>query len=200
MHVMKRRLRRPLGTLFAVAVLAGCAAPPSQTGANASGTLHRTTGAPLAYGEAAPTPPTPTPAQDSKLADAAPIDPSIPDVSGFQQVGRASWYGRLFHGRRTANGERFNMNALTAAHRTLPLASYVRVTNTVNQKSVVVRINDRGPYVRGRVIDLSYAAARVLGLQHQGTGRVKIVGLTQQEAAEAQREIVASANGSNDTQ
>jgi rare lipoprotein A len=95
------------------------------------------------------------------------------------------------------------MNALTAAHKTLPLAAYVRVTNTANQKSVVVRINDRGPYVRGRVIDLSFAAGRELGLQHTGTARVEIVGLTQQEAAEAEKEaaagqpdMIASANAS----
>ena len=84
------------------------------------------------------------------------------------------------------------MNAMTAAHKTLPLASYVRVTNTSNHKSVVVKINDRGPYVRGRIIDLSYAAAKMLGLQHVGTGRVKIEGLSQEEARAEQAEMLAS--------
>jgi rare lipoprotein A len=182
-----------MGMLVAIGVLGGCAMPPSQTGAG-NGPVISTHKAPLAYGEAAP------PA-NSKLADAAPIDGSIPDVSGFKQTGRASWYGKLFNGRRTANGERFNMHALTAAHKTLPLDSYVRVTNMENQKSVIVRINDRGPYVRGRVIDLSYAAAQELDLHHLGIGRVQIVGLSQQEATEAQREqLVASANASKDAQ
>lgn len=132
------------------------------------------------------------PATDSKatLADAKPLDAG-PDVSDFHQTGRASWYGTKFHGRKTASGERYNMNALTAAHKTLPLASYVRVTNTTNDKSVVVKINDRGPYVRGRIIDLSYAAARVLGLRKVGTAQVKIEGLSAQEAKAEQAEMLA---------
>ena len=80
------------------------------------------------------------------------------------QAGVASWYGPGFHGRTTANGERFNTHALTAAHRTLPFGTMVRVTNNRNGRSVVVRINDRGPYVGGRVIDLSNASARAIGL------------------------------------
>src|SRR5260364_211067 len=96
----------------------------------------------------------------------------IPNIARFSQKGRASW-----HGRRTASGERFNMLALTAAHRTLPLLSYVRVTNLANGKSVVVKINDRGPFSRRRVIDLSYAAAKSIGLRRRGVGRVKIQGI-----------------------
>ncbi|MBO0662240.1 septal ring lytic transglycosylase RlpA family protein [Jiella sp. MQZ9-1] len=88
--------------------------------------------------------------------------------------GRASYYGTRFHGRRTANGERFNMNAMTAAHKTLPFGTKVRVTNRRNGKSVVVRINDRGPYARGRVIDLSKAAASRIGMINSGTAPVKI--------------------------
>ncbi|MHB2209783.1 septal ring lytic transglycosylase RlpA family protein [Methylobacterium sp. CM6257] len=80
------------------------------------------------------------------------------------QAGVASWYGPGFNGRTTANGERFNTHALTAAHRTLPFGTKVRVTNKSNGRSVVVRINDRGPYVGGRVIDLSNASARALGM------------------------------------
>ena len=80
------------------------------------------------------------------------------------QAGMASWYGPGFHGRRTANGERFNTHALTAAHRTLPFGSRVRVTNKTNGRSIVVRINDRGPFVGGRVIDLSNASARAIGV------------------------------------
>ncbi|MDR6890376.1 MULTISPECIES: septal ring lytic transglycosylase RlpA family protein [Variovorax] len=98
--------------------------------------------------------------------------------SGTAQRGIASWYGRAFHGRRTANGEVFNMNELTAAHRTLPLGSYARIsTSSGGQKSVVVRINDRGPFIRNRIIDLSYAAALSLGLQRIGTMQVEVVAL-----------------------
>ncbi len=90
------------------------------------------------------------------------------------QIGLASYYGRRFHGRRTANGERFDMYDLTAAHRVLPLGSVIRVTNVSNGRSVRVRVNDRGPYIRGRVIDLSYAAAYRLGMVRSGLARVQI--------------------------
>ena len=86
----------------------------------------------------------------------------------------ASWYGADFHGKRTANGERFNMYAMTAAHRTLPLSSYAEVTNLKNHRSVIVRINDRGPYHSKRAMDLSYAAAKELGITGKGTGSVQI--------------------------
>ncbi|WP_139802441.1 septal ring lytic transglycosylase RlpA family protein [Aurantimonas sp. 22II-16-19i] len=90
------------------------------------------------------------------------------------RAGNASYYGTRFHGRRTANGERFNMNAMTAAHKSLPFGTKVRVTNRRNGKSVVVRINDRGPYAHGRVIDLSKAAASRIGMIHSGTAPVQI--------------------------
>ena len=93
------------------------------------------------------------------------------------EVGVASWYGQEFHGRPTSNREVFNMNDMTAAHRTLPFGTHVMVTNLENDRSVVVRINDRGPFVRGRIIDLSYAAARVLGLIGPGTARVRLENL-----------------------
>jgi rare lipoprotein A len=90
------------------------------------------------------------------------------------QSGEASWYAEKFQGRETANGERFNAGAFTAAHRTLPLGSYVRVRSMATGKSVVVRINDRGPYVKGRIIDLSYAAAKALGLTDARSMQVQI--------------------------
>jgi rare lipoprotein A len=89
-------------------------------------------------------------------------------------TGIASWYGPGFHGNRSASGERYNQNAMTAAHRSLPFGTKVQVTNLRNGRSVVVRINDRGPFIRGRVIDLSAAAARVLGLMQSGTAPVQI--------------------------
>lgn len=95
-------------------------------------------------------------------------------VRRFSQTGVASWYGRQFHGRKTANGETFDMNALTAAHRSLPLNCYIRVTNKNNGKSVVVRVNDRGPFHGNRVVDLSYGAAKNLGITNSGTASVSI--------------------------
>ena len=92
----------------------------------------------------------------------------------FNQTGLASWYGAHFHHRRTANGEQFDMNKLSAAHRTLPLNSQVRVTNLENGRSVVVRVNDRGPFVAGRMIDLSAEGARQLGFKEKGVARVRI--------------------------
>jgi rare lipoprotein A len=100
--------------------------------------------------------------------------PAATAPSSFSQEGMASWYGPGFHRHRTADGERFDMNALTAAHRTLPLNSVVRVTNLDNGRSVIVRINDRGPYEPGRIIDLSAKAARDLGMKEDGLAHVRI--------------------------
>ena len=92
----------------------------------------------------------------------------------YKEEGMASWYGEDFNGKRTANGERYNMNTLTAAHRTLPLPSIVKVTNLQNGRSIVVRVNDRGPYVKERIIDLSKRGATLLGYMGQGTTRVRV--------------------------
>ena len=97
---------------------------------------------------------------------------------GYQERGLASWYGTKFHGRRTANGEVYDMFGMTAAHKTLPIPSYVRVTHVGNGKSVIVRVNDRGPFHGDRVIDLSYAAARKLGVDTAGVALVDIVDVT----------------------
>lgn len=93
---------------------------------------------------------------------------------GFEQIGHASWYGQKFHGHLTSNGETYNMFAMSAAHKTLPLPSYVRVTNLDNNKQAIVRVNDRGPFHQDRIIDLSYAAAVKLGYHNNGTAKVKI--------------------------
>ena len=92
----------------------------------------------------------------------------------YSKEGLASWYGEDFHGRLTANGEVFDMRAISAAHPTLPLPSYVRVTNLTNKRSIVVRVNDRGPFIRNRVIDLSYKTARLLGFGDRGIVRVRV--------------------------
>jgi len=98
----------------------------------------------------------------------------MPTADGYEKRGVASWYGKKFHGQRTSSGEKYDMYKMTAAHRTLPLPSYARVVNLKNGRSVVVRVNDRGPFLHGRVIDLSYAAAYKLGIMASGTGRVKV--------------------------
>jgi rare lipoprotein A len=92
----------------------------------------------------------------------------------YDQTGVASWYGSDFHGRRTSNGETYDMNAVTAAHRTLPMPSYVYVTNVANNRTILVRVNDRGPYAHGRIIDLSRTAAEALDVVHHGTGTVRV--------------------------
>jgi rare lipoprotein A len=106
-------------------------------------------------------------------------------ADGFVETGIASYYGNKFHGRRTSNQEVYDMYAFTAAHKSLPLPSFARVTNLENGRSVVVRVNDRGPFHEGRVIDLSYAAAVKLDIHRQGTGRVEVRGLTPGQAQPA---------------
>jgi len=92
----------------------------------------------------------------------------------FRQAGVASWYGTKFHGRRTSSGEPYDMLQLTAAHKTLPIPCYVKVRNEDNGRELIVRVNDRGPFVKSRIIDLSYAAAHQLGMAHKGTANVSI--------------------------
>lgn len=112
------------------------------------------------------------------LSLALPVSTFVPVTTSIAATGVisgvASWYGPGFHGRKTASGERYNMDALTAAHKSLPFGTRVRVTNRNNGKSVVVKINDRGPYVGGRVIDLSRGAARTIGMIGSGTAKVTV--------------------------
>jgi rare lipoprotein A len=95
-------------------------------------------------------------------------------TENYRQRGVASWYGRKFHGRRTSSGEKYDMYAMTAAHKTLPLPSFVKVRNLDNNREVIVRVNDRGPFLHNRLIDLSYAAAHRLGVIKTGTARVEV--------------------------
>ncbi|MGN7726795.1 septal ring lytic transglycosylase RlpA family protein [Luteimonas sp. 22616] len=113
-------------------------------------------------------------------------------AEGYDEKGMASYYGNKFHGRRTSNLEVYDMYAFTAAHKTLPLPSFARVTNLDNGKSVVVRVNDRGPFHDGRIIDLSYAAAVKIGIRAAGTGRVEVVGLSPGENARNDYDAVAA--------
>ena len=102
----------------------------------------------------------------------------LPSAQGFEQTGTASWYGNKFHGHLTSNGEIYDMYAMSAAHKNLPLPTYLKVTNTANNKSVIVRVNDRGPFHQSRIIDLSYSAAYKLDMLKTGTAHVKITAIT----------------------
>jgi rare lipoprotein A len=211
---MKARLARHYGTLCAFFLLAACAAPPGAnptattqpTGSDRSSAVNATAIPALAdlnssrRNDSAVQPQVKsddTQAQSGKDAHdttplaGEPLAATTPDIANFRQEGRASWYGGRFHGRRTANGERYDQTALTAAHRTLPLSAYVKVTNLVNHKSIVVRINDRGPYRGKRIIDLSLAAAKALDLQRSGVAKVELQGLSRQQASVALAEQVA---------
>jgi rare lipoprotein A len=110
----------------------------------------------------------------------------LPGSSGYREEGVASWYGRKFHGRRTSSGEPYDMYKMSAAHTTLPLPTNARVTNLQNGKSVIVRINDRGPFAKDRLIDLSYAAAVELDMITNGTARVEVVALDGSATSQAQ--------------
>ena len=98
----------------------------------------------------------------------------LQSANNFSERGIASWYGTKFHGRRTSSGEPYDMYAMTAAHKTLPIPVFVEVTNLDNNRKIIVRVNDRGPFIEGRIIDLSYVAAKKLGIDGEGTGRVEI--------------------------
>ena len=111
------------------------------------------------------------------------VMPELP--RSFRESGRASWYGKKFHGKRTANGETYDMFKMSAAHKTLPIPAYARVTNLNNGRSVVVRINDRGPFHPGRIVDLSYAAAAKLDLLHSGSAEVELEVISPQQGRNA---------------
>jgi len=116
----------------------------------------------------------------------------LPSADGFKERGTASWYGSKFHGRLTANGEKYDMYAMTAAHKHLPLPSYVKVKNLENGKTIVVRVNDRGPFHGGRVIDLSYAAATKLGMLAKGTARVEVESIDPEQWGKQQQKPAAT--------
>lgn len=128
-------------------------------------------------------------ANPASAADASPNPPSKPSSSEASNAmsGTAAWYGRKFNGRRTASGQRFNADAMTAAHPSLPFGTRVRVTNTSNKRSVVVVINDRGPTTPGRMLDVSQAAAKKLGLTRAGTAPVTLEVVGQSARARSKR-------------
>ncbi len=185
-----------LWSLGLVLLLAGCAggggqAPstPAEGGSQAAAAPSSSGGRYAMSGDAYPV----APPDVSRVPDAVPrLEPLsrggnrstyevwgktysvLPDARGYARQGTASWYGEKFHGYATSNGEIYDMYKMTAAHRSLPLPSFVRVTSLENGRSVIVRVNDRGPFHNDREIDLSYAAAARLDILDRGTGRVKV--------------------------
>jgi rare lipoprotein A len=117
-------------------------------------------------------------------ANLSPHSDHSPKVGKWYQIGKASWYGRRFQGHRTASGEAFDLNMLTCAHRTLPIGTLLRVTNLGNRRSIMVRVNDRGPVPTGRIVDLSFAAARTLGFNSKGSAHVRLEKVEGAEAAQ----------------
>jgi rare lipoprotein A len=116
---------------------------------------------------------------------------------GYKEKGLASWYGNPFHGRKTASGEVYNMHEISAAHKTLPLHTWVEVRNLKNNKKIILRINDRGPFVDGRIIDLSQAAAKKLGVYMPGTAPVLVIALPPSKANQLNRQRGRSTTASN---
>jgi rare lipoprotein A len=191
-----KALDRSLPLVLCAALLAGCGSPSKR------GAYYQGDG-----------PPDRIPADLAEAADAVPrVEPLHPRANRpytalgrsytpltadvpFRQKGAASWYGRQFHGNRTASGEIYDMFAMTAAHPTLPIPSYVRVTNLRNGRSVIVRVNDRGPFKDSRIIDLSYGAATRLGIAAAGTGEVEIERLTNAQIASGEWRGQSAATG-----
>lgn len=166
--------------MLALLVLGGCAGAPSPNREPARSEPRD--GPPLAIPGDLTTLPDPVPRTEPRSARGNPAQYSVfgetyrvmDSASGYYATGLASWYGRKFHGRTTSSGEPYDMFQLTAAHRTLPIPVYLKVTNLDNHKSTVVRVNDRGPFHSERIIDLSYAAAVKLGFADHGTARVRL--------------------------
>ncbi len=187
---------RPFAAALALAVLAGCATAPK---APPVGEPKR----PSYYSDDGP--PLSVPGNLAQVPDAVPRDEPfhrfanrpytvfgqtyvpVVDKEASRQRGLASWYGRKFHGQKTSSGETYDMFAMTAAHKTFPIPSYARVTNLKNGLSVVVRINDRGPFHSGRIIDLSYAAAVRIGIAAAGSGMVEVERIFEATGAEIER-------------
>ncbi|WP_299706620.1 septal ring lytic transglycosylase RlpA family protein [uncultured Pontibacter sp.] len=120
--------------------------------------------------------------------------PTFAQSNDKTQIGSASWYGSKYHGRKTSSGERYNKNDMTAAHKTLPFGTMVKVTNPANDKSVVLRINDRGPFVGNRIIDVSEAAARKLDIHARGVAKVKVEVIDASEVAAVSGATASKAN------
>lgn len=215
------RLLNRCAVLACALVMAACATPPGGPGSDGAD-VAGTPGSSIATPTRGATKTKPTQGKSAKTEGAKPDDRGNWDLFGwgkqdgdgasspssldglradmgtFEQRGMASWYGKGFHGRKTANGERFDMRAMTAAHPSLPLDSWVLVRNLRNDKVAVVRINDRGPYHGNRVLDLSYAAAKRLNFVDHGATQVEIRRLSRTEVAALGPQIDGGGNEAGD--
>ncbi len=195
-----------LGTCTAcAAVLAACATPPESGGSADAGTSGAVPTRSARTPKIAKTDKPDTGSwnlfgldQNDSNVSGRSLDGLRADMGSFEQRGMASWYGKGFHGRKTANGERFDMRAMTAAHPSLPLDSWVLVRNLRNNKVAVLRINDRGPYHGNRVLDVSYGAARRLGFVDHGATQVEIRRLSRTEVAALGPQFDAGGNEAGD--
>lgn len=187
-HRLERPLAPPLLLASTAVLLAACSSAPSTSGQSTSAYPEPNKGR---YAQQKDSIPLRFPTED-ELTDPEPVIEPLSrggnkayniygvdyypttTITEYSETGTASWYGNKFHGHNTSNGEIYDVFSMSAAHKTLPLPSYVRVTNLDNYRSAVVRVNDRGPFHNGRVIDLSYSAAYKLGIYQTGTGRVKV--------------------------
>lgn len=177
--------------LIGFALLAACVSRQSQDGPPATGSVAPPRLPPDAVPRAEPR----SRYGNPPVYEVFGVRYSVLDTSyGYRERGVASWYGKKFHGRPTSSQEPYDMYAMTAAHKTLPLPTYVRVRNLRNNRSIVVRVNDRGPFVDNRIIDLSYSAATKLGMLQAGTGLVEVTALSYDDPpASAERDRPASA-------
>lgn len=172
----------PVVWAAAIALLAGCSSTSHKSPAASSGSRPSTDGAP-AYMKDVSTIPDAVPTPHTGPYKATPYTvlgksyQPMQDGRRYREEGEASWYGTKFHGQATANGEEYDLYGMTAAHKTLPLPTYVQVTNLDNQRKIIVRVNDRGPFYSSRIIDLSYAAAKKLGFAERGVARVLVEGI-----------------------
>ncbi len=193
-----RRLLRLCAHAIAALTLAACATPPESDAPGSSGTVPTQAAARKAKGAKAQAAPPGAAGEGAGnwnlfglgsddngmgIGKQGSLDGLRADLGTFEQRGTASWYGKGFHGRKTANGERFDMHSMTAAHPSLPLDSWVLVRNLRNNKVAVLRINDRGPYHGNRVLDVSFSAARRLGFVDRGSTQVEIRRLSRTEVA-----------------
>lgn len=173
---------QPWAWVAALTLLAGCSSTSHQGAAGSAGSRPATDGPP-AYMKDVSTIPDAVPTPHTGPYKATPYTvlgksyQPMQDGRNYREEGEASWYGTKFHGQATANGEEYDLYGMTAAHKTLPLPTYVQVTNLDNQRRIIVRVNDRGPFYSSRIIDLSYAAAKKLGFAERGVARVLVEGI-----------------------
>ena len=182
---MGRSLTRLLVTLAIASLVTACGSNPPSAGSDgppsSSGSVGRL-----------PDDPIPRPEAKSRYGNGPNYEvfgkpyTVMPSAVGYRERGVASWYGKKFHGNLTSNREVYDMHQMTAAHKTLPLPTYVRVRNLSNNRTIVVRVNDRGPFVHNRIIDLSYAAAQKLDIVTNGTGLVEVEAITFESGGSAQ--------------